>query len=751
MGRITGMMFQPIADTATGQGDLMVFGETGVVTFAVAAPRELWKTAPGFQRITLSKIGSVCERFLVPINNDIYFRGTDGVRSYRNARADQGGTGETPFSTPIDAFLDFDTEYMYEAGSAVYFDNRLIFTVGPTENLKNIGDNPIKMLPITHRGFGVFDFSSMSRPNTEFSPIWDGLWTGLNTTQLIAGQINRTPRCFAFVLNPDTLENELWELYPWAMYDYTLTSSGDRIQCAIETKGFSFGAPWNLKKLVRADLWISGFEGTTTMNVLYRPDGASCWVPWHTLEVCAANQTCFADNSISQPDTNAPYESVSQPLVSFLQSSGRAVTRAQKWALSLFPEEMSDYFYLRVPDTIGDGKEPFGLINSSPQTVSSTYGATTTWVCPENVTSVTIECWGAGGAGGSAQRTGGAGTVQLGGGGAGGAYAKKLNYPVVPGTTYYLNVGASTQNTSTVTGTAISGGDTWFNSTNTPSTVILAKGGAGGASAIGTTSATAFGLGGAGTITGSIGDLKYAGGSGAGATSLASGGGGSGAGSSAAGSSATGSIGGVAPSGGGNGGTGVSTLSVSGTAGLAPGGGGAGSRNSSGTFTSGVAGGSGQINLTYTPNTIVIGSATLKDKTTTLVSFKDPNLAANLQSVLRSAGFPSATVTRSLEDPYLFLIDFVNYKVEKPDIIPATLTSTDGCGDSSPTNNKTQFRSQMRLPTPPEVCAQNTGRSAKVAHVFQFRIEWQGVLGLQRLLVHSEKVVEQKGGGGICT
>ena len=205
MGRITGMIFQPISDTATGQGDLLVFGETGVVSFSVSTPRDEWKNSAGFQRITLSRIGSVAEKFLIPINNDIYFRAADGVRSYRNARADQEGTGETPFSTPVDVFLDFDTEYMYEASSAVYFDNRLIFTVGPTENYKNVGNNPVKAVPITHRGFGIFDFNSMSKPDTEFSPVWDGLWTGLNATQLICGQINRTPRCYAFSVNPDKI------------------------------------------------------------------------------------------------------------------------------------------------------------------------------------------------------------------------------------------------------------------------------------------------------------------------------------------------------------------------------------------------------------------------------------------------------------------------------------------------------------------------------------------------------------------
>ena len=505
MGRINGMLFMPISDTATGQGDLLVFGETGVVSFAVSIPRDSWKNTPGFQRITFSKIGSVAEKFLIPINNDIYFRASDGVRSYRNARADQESTGETSFSTPVDVILDFDTEYMYEATSAVYFDNRLIFTVGPTQNYKNVGENPIPVVPITHRGFGVFDFNSMARPDSEFSPIWDGLWTGLNTTQLIAGQINRTPRCFAFTVNPATSENELWELYPWALYDYTLTSSGERIQSAVETRGYDFGTPWNLKKLIRMDLWISNFEGNTTMNVWYRPDGSSCWTLWHSLEVCAQNQSCFADNLSCLPDTTAPYEVVKQPLVSFLQSSGKTVTRAQKWQLTFTDTEMPDYFYMRVPDTIGDGKPPFG----------------------------------------------------------------------VSGTTSFL----------------------------------------------------------------------------------------------------------------------------------------------------------------------------LKDRTTTLLQFKTPSLPANMQAALRVAGFTNAVVTRSLESASVFNIDFGAFLVEKPDIIPASLTENDSCGAFTPTDNKTQFRSQIRLPSPPDVCSENTKQLTKVAQTFQFRIEWQGVLALSKVLVHAEKLVEQTGGG----
>lgn len=244
-----------------------------------------------------------------------------------------------------------------------------------------------------------------------------------------------------------------------------------------------------------------------------------------------------------------------------------------------------------------------------------------TWVCPANVATIQVACWGGGGAGGSAQRTGGSGTVQFGGGGAGGSYAKLNSYPVTPGAAYYINVGAGGTNSSSINDATVSGGDSWMNSVNAPSSVILAKGGAGGQSAIGNTATTAFGTGGAGTTTGSVGDVVFAGGSGANAISGAAGGGGSGAGASIAGNSATTNVGAAAPSGGGVGGTGPTSGSVSGGSGSAPGGGGAGSRDSSGITISAGAGGAGQVIITV--ETLAVSSTAPNVSTPTATSVTD--------------------------------------------------------------------------------------------------------------------------------
>ena len=233
----------------------------------------------------------------------------------------------------------------------------------------------------------------------------------------------------------------------------------------------------------------------------------------------------------------------------------------------------------------------------------STFTESTTWTCPDGISVVKVECWGAGGAGGSAARTANPGSAQYGGGGAGGAYARYNSFPVIPGNTYYINVGVGGFNNSSTNDTTVPGGDSWFNSINQPSTSVLAKGGAGGESAIGSTTGTRYGTGGAGTTAGSVGDVVYAGGSGKTGAANAAGGGGSSAGTDSNGTSATSNIGAVAPAGGGNGGTGPTTSGANGGAGYPPpGGGGGGARDASGDdkyLRSGGVGGRGQVVLTY--------------------------------------------------------------------------------------------------------------------------------------------------------
>jgi hyaluronate lyase len=274
--------------------------------------------------------------------------------------------------------------------------------------------------------------------------------------------------------------------------------------------------------------------------------------------------------------------------------------------------------------------------------ISYTYNSSTTWTCPANVTAVQVECWGAGGAGGSGSKpvSGNA----FGGGGAGGSYAKKNSVSVVPGTSYTISIGAggiSVLSVSTASPTSVPGGDSWFGFGSVKN--CLAKGGAGGQSVISSGSGI-VGNGGTGSSADNIGDVVFAGGNGLagqGTSTNTGGGGGSSAGTASAGMNATSYLGASAVSGGGAGGNGKDS-NGEGSQGGSPGGGGGGARGSSvGSQSLGGTGGAGQIVLTVVgmakvPQTITFGldpaTATVGDEPRQLIATSSSGLSVTLTS-----------------------------------------------------------------------------------------------------------------------
>lgn len=116
---------------------------------------------------------------------------------------------------------------------------------------------------------------------------------------------------------------------------------------------------------------------------------------------------------------------------------------------------------------------------------------------PAGVTELTVEAWGGGGSGAASS------TNESGGGGGGGAYARLDNFPVAPGASlsYFVGAGGSLPGTGNP---GNPGAGTWFAN----QTTLIAAGGAGGG-------AGSIDLGGAGgQVANSIGDQRFAGGSG---------------------------------------------------------------------------------------------------------------------------------------------------------------------------------------------------------------------------------------------
>lgn len=132
------------------------------------------------------------------------------------------------------------------------------------------------------------------------------------------------------------------------------------------------------------------------------------------------------------------------------------------------------------------------LSNSIKAQVEVSYSTNGTFTVPVGVTSLKVECWGAGGKGSDyiAPNTG------TGGGGGGGAYSSSV-VCVIPGENYAINIGVGGN------GATQNGGDTYFGN----SSLVMAKGGNG------LISNTITGAAG-GLASASVGQIKYNGGNG---------------------------------------------------------------------------------------------------------------------------------------------------------------------------------------------------------------------------------------------
>ncbi|MEN9908112.1 MAG: hypothetical protein RLZZ540_1261 [Bacteroidota bacterium] len=231
----------------------------------------------------------------------------------------------------------------------------------------------------------------------------------------------------------------------------------------------------------------------------------------------------------------------------------------------------------------------FWISISSYSQTTKIFTSSGTLEVPAGVTSLSVQCWGAGGGGGGSNLL-----TAAGGGGGGGAFKSgTISVTPVPANAQYaysVGQGGTGESTTNINGSA--GGGSVFST-------ISANGGSGGQ---GGSSLVAYGPGGTG---GAAGDYK--GGDGASGDSvlfvgLLSGGGGSSAGTAANGNSGSGRNGGAAQTGGGAGGSGVLLLG-NGSNGASLGGGGGGGAGLlsplSATATGGN-GGNGQIKVTYT-------------------------------------------------------------------------------------------------------------------------------------------------------
>jgi hypothetical protein len=301
MGVITGMIFTAQQDTNTGQGTLLVFGQTGVISVNLSLPRAQWQSS-GIVTVTLTDIGTLADRTLVTINADVFFRSQDGIRTYRDARAEfgqysLGNYGRTALSYEIGDYLAADTLSLQTYASGIVFDNRYLLTTQP-QAVNGVG-------PPVFQALAVMDFIPVSALRYNQAPVFDGLWTGYQWYQLLEGQFSSGIRAFGFAQGADNAGNPLLQLY-----EITTTLGLDSglcpPSCAVETKAFIFGSSLSFKKMQYLRYWADQLQGRVDWTLRIRPDQYPGWILWQTWTDQAPVETC-TNTGCSLPNLQPQY------------------------------------------------------------------------------------------------------------------------------------------------------------------------------------------------------------------------------------------------------------------------------------------------------------------------------------------------------------------------------------------------------------------------------------------------------------
>lgn len=254
MGFIGGLGSLRNSQTGTGVGATVVLARNGACAFDFSIPRDLWKSQALSQALFLGA-GCVSPWSVVNVNDDLVYRSQDGVRTIKYTIGQAAGSGgalsNQPMSHQVREWLAGDSAYLTRASSA-FNDHRLLFTVsGKADGV--------------FRGLVSWDVFSQ--------PLYDGLWTGDDFTQVLAAQMARNPSMFVFADGP-----RLYRVNPDGTEDTILgATDGTRIESRIETRSFSLGDLVTLKKLEYVELWLSGMVHDVGVKVWFRPHGYAKW------------------------------------------------------------------------------------------------------------------------------------------------------------------------------------------------------------------------------------------------------------------------------------------------------------------------------------------------------------------------------------------------------------------------------------------------------------------------------------------
>lgn len=288
-GNIRALKHTTALDTATGEGQLLVFTRATIYSVNVVPTRAQWQALEEpIQRVVQTNHGSTSDWSIAAVNGDLFYRSVNGINSYIQANRFFGQWGNRPISVEEQRSILLDDRALLNYASGINFDNRLIETCLPQES--DVG--------VIHKGLMPLNFDVISTLDEKLPPAWEGIYEGLDFLKLSQGDFGGRDRAFAFVRS-GTGDIEMWELTNYAIDD--TNASGDaRVIWLFELPAYTWSKPFTIKELDTMEIWVDQVFGTVDFVVQFRPDQHPCWEYWHRWQICSPRNNC-EDPGVLQP------------------------------------------------------------------------------------------------------------------------------------------------------------------------------------------------------------------------------------------------------------------------------------------------------------------------------------------------------------------------------------------------------------------------------------------------------------------
>ncbi len=282
-GNIRALAHNGNLDSALGQGLLFIFTRKAVYSLKIPVTRTDWIAAGNNnqpqQNVVQLVNGAVSDRSVVAVNGDLFYQSLEpGIRSLISAIRYFQQWGNIQISANELRIMQFNDRALLHVASGITFDNRLLQTALPRQVAQGI----------VHDALVPLDFVPVSSFGAGLTPVWEGMYQGLQFFQLFTGNYGGRDRAFAVVLSTLDQSIQLWEISSNDRSD----NGDNRITWNIETPAFTWGQEFGLKKLVSAEMWLDRLYGEAVITLEFRPDGDPCWKPWHKFKICSARNSC---------------------------------------------------------------------------------------------------------------------------------------------------------------------------------------------------------------------------------------------------------------------------------------------------------------------------------------------------------------------------------------------------------------------------------------------------------------------------